>query len=212
MAESVIKWYLQMYQTNCNTILDLDLRKLPFLNEQETVVNAKGQKVSKDYIAINGKLAAREFYERIVEDYTFNGITISDVFIGEKSKLEYYDWSGNMIASKNVKADLFNLSPVFLGDGNETLVGASSPQQCATLKRERSVADNYLQSQNPELYSFLYRNYSKQYDFYLKTGDATELISAIDNETDPEITAVLDSTVYQLEIPVRELIISNLQN
>jgi hypothetical protein len=99
-----------------------------------------------------------------------------------------------------------------VGDGTETVVGFSSPKMRKSMKEERYAADDYLQSKNPNLYALLYSRYNAQYEFYLKTGKKSNLVTAINGETDPDINAVFNNQVFGYEpMTVRELILMNLQ-
>lgn len=117
------------------------------------------------------------------------------------------DWAGEIAYPKRKQPEYFDLQPVFLGDGTETVVGFSSQKQRQILKTERYNADDYLQAKNPNLYALLYGRYTANYDYYLKTGKKDALVTAINAETDVNINAVFDNLVYGTEITVKELIL-----
>lgn len=121
------------------------------------------------------------------------------------------DWAGEIAYTKSKQPEYFDLQPVFLGDGTETVVGFSSQKQRQILKTERYNASDYLQAKNPNLYALLYGRYTANYDYYLKTGKKDALVTAINAETDVNINAVFDNLVYGTQITVRDLILMNLQ-
>ncbi|MBP4140125.1 hypothetical protein [Flavobacterium geliluteum] len=195
-----------------NTLTDISFDCLPFLVEQEPIYNMKGQKVSKSYYDKSGREAVRLRYERIFKDYTYNNVVYSNVFIGLCKRIEYLDWSGEIAYTKNLQPYLFNLEPVFLGDGTETIVSFSSQKQREILRTERYKADDWLNAKNPNLYAMLYQRYTTAYNYYLRTGLKDDLVNEIDSEVNPEINTVFNNEVYGYEpMTVKELIILNLQ-
>jgi hypothetical protein len=210
-AQIVLNYYLEQYQTLGNTLTDLSFDNISFLVAKEKVTDMKGQWVSKSYYAENNKEAIRIVYEKIFGIHTYNDVEYPDTFLGVGKSILYLDWAGEIANTKKKQPELFNLEPVFLGDGSETVVGFSSPKQRQILKSERYNADDYLQAKNPNLYALLYGRYTANYDFYLKTGKKENLVNAINNETDESIKAVFDNFVFGTQITVRQLILINLQ-
>lgn len=212
MARLVLEFYLEKFKTKCDTISDIAIDNLSFLTEQEPIYDMKGQKVSKSYLALNGKIAVKIVYERIIGDYVFEGNTYNDVFLGIGKKYQFFDWAGNMAHQKKKQPYTFNLEPIFINGGGGTISGFSSKKQREILREERYCADDYLQAKNPDLYSTLYANYKELYESYLKTGKKTDLVLAITNETNPVLNQIFDKEVYGFEpLTVRELILMNLQ-
>jgi hypothetical protein len=210
-AQIVLNYYLQRYQTLGNTLIDLSFDNISFLIVKEKVTDMKGQWVSKSYYAENNKEAIRIEYKKIFGIHTYGGIQYPDTFLGISKSILYLDWEGNVAHSKNKQPELFNLEPIFLGDGTETATGFSSPKQRQILKSERYNADDYLQAKNPNLYAMLYGRYTSQYDYYLKTGKKEQLVAKIEGEADPEINLVFNNLVFGTEITVKQLILINLQ-
>jgi len=209
-AQLVLQVLFNKLKTSANTLVDVDFSILPFLTTQEAVMNMKGEKVSKSYYTLQGKEAVKIVYSRIIRTYTFKGVDYPGTFIGLKKSIQFIDWVGNVGYEKKKQPYYFNLQPVFVGDGTETVTGFSSPKLRQILKAERYNADDYLQAQNPDLYSLLYNSYN-QYESYLRTGDKTALVTAINNEQNAGINAVFNNTVYGTEITVKQLILDNLQ-
>lgn len=211
-ARIVLDYYLDQYQTLGNTLTDIDFGNLSFLQEKEAVYNMKGQKVSKSYCDINGKEAIRLTYERVIGEYQYQDIIYPNVFKGLQKTIHFLDWAGEIAYSKKKQFYNFDLQPVFLGDGNQTIIGFSSRKQRQVLKRERYSADEYLQSMNPLIYRALYQNYKNEYESYLITGISDSLVNAINLETNKSILDFLNKEVYGFEpITVKEFIILNLQ-
>lgn len=211
-AKIVLDYYLEQFQTLGNTLTDIPFDNLPFLQEKEPFYNMKGQKVSKSYHDTNGKEAIRITYDRVFGDYEYNGTVYPNVFLGLQKTVHYLDWAGAIAYSKKKQFYSFDLQPVFLGDGNETVVGFSSQKQRQILKSERFSADDYLQAMNPQLYEALYRQYQVEYNSYLRTGVSTAFVNALNNETNPQILAMLNKEVFGFEpMTVKELVIMNLQ-
>lgn len=196
-----------------NTLADINFDQIPWLSSREPVVNPKGQRVSKSYYDNDGREVVRQVYTRIMGTHTFNGVEYPDTFLGLRKEIHYLDVNGDVVQPVKYNPPYyFTLEPVFVGDGMETLVGFSSAKQRHILKQERIAADAYLQGKNPSLYAYLYAKYGSQYDFYLKTGIKADLVSAIEDETDEDVIAVLDNIVYGEETKtVRDLIIASLQ-
>lgn len=211
-AEIVIQHYLDKYQTIGNTMTDISFDNLPFLVEREPVYNMKGQKVSKSYCDNSGREAVRLTYEKLIGDYIYNDVVYHDVFLGFSKKVHYLDWAGDIAYSKSLQPYCFNLEPVFVGDGTETVVGFSSQKMREVLRTERFKADDYLSAKNPLLYAMLYASYGNEYNAYLRTGVKEAFVNKLNSETNPELLAVLNNQVYGFEpMTVKELIILNLQ-
>lgn len=211
-AEIVLNHYLEKYQTAANTLTDISFDNLPFLMEKEPIYNMKGQKVSKSYVCPKGKEVVRIAYDRLIGNYTHNDAVYPNVFIGLQKTIHYIDWAGEIAYSKKKQFYSFNLEPVFLGDGTETIVGFSSQKQRQILKSERFSADDYLASQNPNLYGVLYANYQDAYNGYLRTGISTAFVNAMNSETNPDVLELLNKEVFGYEpMTIKELIIMNLQ-
>lgn len=210
-AEIVIQHYLDKYQTLGNTLTDINFDNLSFFTTKEKIIDMKGQWVSKSYYAVNDKEAVRITYEKLYGTHTHNGVEWPNVFLGVGKSIHYLDWAGEIATTKRKQPEYFDLKPVFLGDGTETVVGFLSQKQRQILKTERYNADDYLQAKNPNLYAMLYGRYTSTYEFYLKTGKKEALVAAIAAEADADINAAFDNLVYGTEITVKELILMNLQ-
>lgn len=210
-AQIVLDYYLNKYQTLGNTLTDINFDNLSFFTTKEKIIDMKGQWVSKSYYAEKDKEAIRITYEKLYGIHTHNGIEWPNTFLGVGKSIHYLDWAGEIAYTKRKQPEYFDLQPVFLGDGTETVVGFSSQKQRQILKTERYNADDYLQAKNPNLYALLYGRYTANYDYYLKTGKKDALVTAINAETDGNINAVFDNLVYGTEITVRQLILMNLQ-
>jgi hypothetical protein len=211
-AQIVLDHYLEKYQTLANTLSDISFDNLPFLQEKEPIYNMKGQKVSKSYYDTKGKEAIRITYDRVFGDYEYNGTVYPNVFLGLQKTVHYMDWAGEIAYSKKKQFYSFDLQPVFLGDGTETVVGFSSQKQRQILKSERFSADDYLASQNPNLYGVLYANYQDAYNSYLRTGISIGFVNAMNSETNPDVLGLLNKEVFGYEpMTIKELIIMNLQ-
>lgn len=211
-SKLVIQSWLDKYNTSGITMSDLSFDNLPFLIEKEPIYNMKGQKVSKSYYDIDGREAVRIEYGRIIGDYTYNEVVYPDVFLGLKKVVHYFDCESEIAYSKDLQPYYFNLLPVFLGDGSETVVGFSSQKLRKVLKDERFAADDYLQAQNPNLYDLLYNRYTSEYNRYLRTGNKTSLVAAMNAETDEGINSVFNNEVFDYApMTVKELILMNLQ-
>jgi hypothetical protein len=212
MAQLVIDYIVELKGINLNTLTDADFSKLSWLNEREPVSNMKGEKVSKSYFYENKKEAVRIVYNKLFGNYEYNGTTYSNVFLGWKKEMCWLDWAGDIAFRKEMQPYYFNLEPVFVGDGSETISGFSSPKMRKSMKEERYAADDYLQAKNPNLYAFLYANYSNQYNGYLRTGIKNEFVAAMNNEANPDVLAVLNKEVFGFEpMIVKDLILMNLQ-
>lgn len=211
-AEIVLNYYLEKYGTSFNNLSDISFDNLPFLTEKEAIYNMKGQKVSKSYICPKGKEVIRIVYERVIEKFTYQLIEYPNIFVGLRKKILFLDWAGNVAHTKTKQLYAFNLEPVFVADGTETIIGFSSQKQRKVLKEERYCADDYLSSKNPILYSNLYYRYKKVYESYLQTGVSTDFKNAMDCETDPIMLGMLNKEVFGYEpMTVKELIKLNLQ-
>lgn len=209
--EIVLKHYLEKYKTLGNTLTDIAIDNLPFLEETEPEYNMKGEKVSKSWFAPNGKEAARLVYSKIIKDYIYNDVVYNNVFQGFNKKLLYLDWAGNIAYSKNIKPYKFNLKPIFVGDDSETIIGFSSKRQRKALKEERLNADDYLQVWNPYLYATFYEKYQKEYNCYLRTGDKKKILRQLNTESEPEYLKLLNKVVGMGSMTLKELIIMNFQ-
>ena len=211
-AQLVIDYIVEQRGINLSTLTDKDFSSFSWLNEREPVSNMKGEKVSKSYYFENKREAIRIEYFKIVGDYVYNGITYPNTYLGWKKDMCWIDWAGEVGYKKPMQPYYFNLEPVFVGDSTETVVGFSSSKMRKSMKDERYAADDYLQSKNPNLYALLYSRYTSHYEFYLKTGKKSNLVTAINSETNPDINAVFDIEVFGYEpMTVRELILMNLQ-
>jgi len=210
-AQIVLDHYLEKYQTSGNTMTDINFDNLSFFTTKEKIIDMKGQWVSKSYYAENDKEAIRIAYEKLYGIHTHNGIEWPNTFLGVGKSIHYLDWAGEIAYTKRKQPEYFDLHPIFLGDGTETIIGFSSQKQRQILKSERYNADDYLQAKNPNLYALLYGRYTTNYDYYLKTGKKDALVTAINAESDVNINAVFDNLVYGTEITVRDLILMNLQ-
>lgn len=211
-AQIVLDHYLEKYQTSGNTLTDISFDNLPFLQEKEPLYNMKGQKVSKSYHDTKGKEAIRITYDRVFRDYEYNGTVYPNVFLGLQKTVHYLDWAGAIAYSKKKQFYSFDLQPVFLGDGTETVVGFSSQKLRKVLKDERLAADDYLQAMNQQLYAALYQAYQVEYNTYLRTGISQPFVTAVNNETNPQVLAMLNKEVFGYEpMTVKELVIMNLQ-
>jgi hypothetical protein len=211
-AQIVLDYYLDKFQTLGNTLTDIDFGNLSFLQEREPIYNMKGQKVSKSYYDQKGKETIRITYDRVFGDYEYQNTTYPNVFLGLQKTVHYLDWAGEIAYSKKKQFYAFDLQPVFVGDGTETVVGFSSQKQRQILKSERFSADDYLQAMNPKLYAILYARYQDQYSGYLRTGSKSDFVTALNTESNADVLAVLNKEVYGYEpMTIKELIIMNLQ-
>lgn len=210
-VQIVLDHYLDKYQTLGNTLTDINFDNLSFFTTKEKIIDMKGQWVSKSYYAEKDKEAIRITYEKLYGIHTHNGVEWPNTFLGVGKSIHYLDWAGEIAYTKRKQPEYFDLKPVFLGDGTETVIGFSSQKQRQILKSERYNADDYLQAKNPNLYALLYGRYTSEYDYYLKTGKKDALVTAINAENDVNINAVFDNLVYGTEITVRQLILMNLQ-
>ncbi|MEO7977787.1 hypothetical protein [Flavobacterium sp.] len=211
-AKIVLDHYLEKYKTLANTLTDIDFQNLTFLQEKEAVYNMKGQKVSKSYYDTAGREAIRITYDRVFGTYGYQETEYTNVFLGLQKTINYMDWAGEIAYKKKKQFYSFDLQPVFLADGTETVVGFSSQKQRQVLKSERLSADDYLQAKNPQLYALLYERYGNEYNGYLRTGVKTAFVNALNAEAEPNILAALNNEVFGYEpMTVKELIILNLQ-
>lgn len=207
----VLNYYLDLYQTAGNTLTDIDFSNLSFLKEREPIYNMKGQKVFKSYYDTNSKEAIRIEYKRVFGNHTYNGLVYSNVFLGLQKTVHYMDWAGEIAYSKVKQFYEFDLEPNF-NAGSLIPTGFSSQKQRQILKSERYAADDFLQSKNPDLYSLIYGVYTKDYEYYIKTGKSQNLINAINAETNTQINAAFNRIVDGYDtLTVKELIIMNLQ-
>ena len=208
----ILQHYLETYETSGNTLIDIDFGNLSFLQEKEAIYNMAGQKVSKSYYDITGREAIRITYERVFGDHLYNEINYPDVFLGLQKTIHYMDLVGEIAYSKKKQFYNFDLQPVFLADGTETVVGFSSQKQRQFLKSERLSADDYLQAKNPHLYAVLFSTYQESYNGYLRTGASAEFVKAMNSETNPDVLELLNKEVFGYEpMTFKELIILNLQ-
>lgn len=210
-AKLVLNYYLEKYKTMANTVTDISFDNLSFLTSREPKMNMKGEKVSKSYYDLKGREAIKIVYNKIIETYNYNGVDYPNIFIGLSKSIQFIDWSGAVGWEKRKQPYYFELEPVYIGDGTTTIVGFSSPKQRKVLKNERYAADDFLQSKNPALYAMLYGNYTTEYESYLRTGDKTNFVDAINNESSTAINGVFDQLVQGTQITIKQLIIMNLQ-
>lgn len=209
---TVIQHYLDKFGTMANTMSDISFDNLSFLSAKEPVYGLKGQKQSKSYYEKSGKEAVRIVYNRIIGDYTYNGTTYNDVFLGLSKTVLFFDLAGEIAYPKSLQPYYFELEPVFVGDGTFTVTGFSSPKMRSILREERSKADDFLQAKNPQMYAFLNSVYGSLYDAYMRTGDSSAFVAAMNSESNEEVLAVLNTEVAGMEpLTVKELIILNLQ-
>lgn len=211
-TQIVLNHYLEKYQTLGNTLTDLNFDNISFLVAKEKITDMKGQWVSKSYYAEKNKEAIRITYEKIFGIHTYNGVDYPNTFLGVGKSILYLNWLGDVAYSKNKQPQYFNLEPVFVGDGTETITGFSSPKQRQILKSERYNADDYLSSKNPQLYTALYARYTTTYNAYMLTGVKQPFVDKMNAETDVDMLAILNKEVYGYEpMTVKELILMNLQ-
>ena len=120
--------------------------------------------------------------------------------------------AGEIAYSKKKQFYSFDLKPVFVSDGSETVVGFSSQKQRQILKYERLSADDFLQASNTSIYAKLYDQYQDSYSCYLRTGLKDNFVQALNIETNPDILELLNKEVSGHEkMTIKELIIMNLQ-
>lgn len=215
MVQLLLEYYLNRFNTKCDTLSDIAIDNLPFLFEQEPFYNMKGQKASKSYFGKykkKDKEVIRIVYSRIVGDYTYEGQTYPDIFLGIGKKFQFFDFSGEVAYEKIKQPYMFNLEPIFINGSGGQISGFSSKKQREILKEERYCADDYLQAKNPDLYAALYNQYRELYEYYLKTGKKENLVNAMNTETDPIVNQIFNREVFGYEpMTVKELILMNLQ-
>ncbi|WP_374173601.1 hypothetical protein [Flavobacterium tructae] len=210
--EIVIQHYLNKYQTNANLVTDISFDCLPFLYAKEPVYNMKGCKISKSYYDQANREAVRIQYTKIYKDHFYNKLTYPNVFVGIQKDIHYLDWTGNIAHTKNLQPYYFALQPIFTDNGSETIKGFSSQKQRKILKEERYAADEWLNSQNPDLHTILHSKYGPLYQTYLQTGFKENLLLALEAETNPDILTFFNNEVFGMEsMTAKELIISILQ-
>jgi hypothetical protein len=211
-AKLVIQKYLEDFKYVGKTMVDLPYDNLPFLTAKEPVLNTKGERISKSYYAPNGKEAVRQVYKKKIGTFNFNGTDYPDVFFGVTVDIYHLRWD-ETLHYKGKRDYNFTLQPIFDTVDTTKIVGFSSAKQRQILKSERYASDDYLQSQNPTLYDLLYSNYASFYDAYLRTGIKTNLVNAINAETDQNIIDIFNRNVYGSNpaITIKDLILMNLQ-
>lgn len=208
----VLEHYLAKFQTIGNTSTDINFDCLPFLYAKEPDYNMRGVKVLKSYFDQSHPEAVRIQYFKIYEDFIYNNVTYPNLFVGMRKDIHYFDWAGEIAYTKSLQPYYFALKPIFMGDGSETIKGFSSQKQRKILKEERYAADEWLNSQNPNLYKMLYAKYGDIYQTYLRTGFKDDLLNAFEAETDPAIITVFNNQVFGMEpMTFKELVILNLQ-
>jgi hypothetical protein len=211
-AQLVINYIIDLQGININTLTDSDFSSISWLNEREPVYNMKGEKVSKSYYFENKKEAIRIEYSKIVGDYQYNGVVYPNVYLGLRKTMNWIDWVGDKAQVKEMQPYYFTLEPVFKADGTETLTGFSSPKMRSVLREERFKADDYLQAKNIELYTLLNTAYTAEYSNYMKTGNSSSFVNAVNAETNTEVLNALNTEVFGYEpMTVKELIFMNLQ-
>lgn len=211
-AEIILEHYLNKFKTRANTLTDINFDCLSFLYTKEPDYNMKGAKISKSYFDKCHREAIRIKYVKIIEDFIYNEISYPNVFKGIRKEICYFDWAGNIAYTKKLQPYYFSLQPIFSDDGTETIKEFSSQKQRKILKEERYAADEWLNSQYPNLYAILYAKYGVLYQEYLRTGFKSDLANAIETETDPVILRVFNNKVFGIEpMTSKELIISFLQ-
>ena len=210
MNTSILYHLLTKYsekELNGNTIYNIDFSHLDFLHSKEGTLLPKGVKAAKSYYYDNFEVARIE-YNKLIKDHTHNGKVYNNIFVGTQMKITYFDYHGKIAGSKTRKPYYFSLTP---SSKDNAIVGFTSSKMRKILAEERKEADYFLQSKNPELYATLYNYYANDYEYYLRTGDKSKLVTALNNETRTEIKAYLDKTVEGLSITIKELILNNLQ-
>ncbi|OXB20653.1 hypothetical protein B0A80_18665 [Flavobacterium tructae] len=211
-AEIILEHYLNKFKTQANTLTDISFDCLPFLYAKEPHYNMKGVKVSKSYFDKSNREAIRINYTKIYEDFIYKGISYSKIFKGLRKEICYFNWCGQIAYTKCLQPYYFSLQPIFLGDGTETIKGFSSQKQRKILKEERYAADEWLNSQNPDLHTILHSKYGLLYQTYLQIGFKENLLLALETETDPSILTFFNNEVFGMEsMTAKELIISILQ-
>lgn len=206
-AKLVIQEHLDRFKTGANTLIDISFDNLPFLTAKEPVFNMKGERISKSYYDLKGREAVKIAYKKLIK--TYEGI--DNIFVGVQKEIQFINWANEVGYTKKKQPYYFTLQPIFDTTDTSIIVGYSSPKQRQILKAERYNADDYLQAQNPTLYSLIYDNYTALYENYLRSGNKTALVAALNNENNADINAVLDGNVYGLNITIKELILMNLQ-
>ena len=210
MNNSILYKLINTYcpkELNGNTIYNINLAHLDFLHSKEGDLLPKGEKAAKGYYYENFEVARIE-YIKLTKDYTHNGKVYNNVFVGTQKRVTYFDYHGKIAGSKTRKPYYFNLTPI---SKDNAIIGFTSSKMRKILAEERKTADYFLQSQNPGLYSTLYTYYTNDYEFYLRTGDKSKLVTAIDNEARNEVKSILDQQVSGSTITVKTLIKNNLQ-
>jgi len=213
-ARIVIDYIQEQIGINLDTLIDKDFSQFSWLTEREPIVDMKGQKVSKSYyVNFRGKEieAVRIEYKKLIGDYVYEGVLYSNTFIGVSKDKLWLRWDGTTAKSKADQNYIFTLQPIFDTTDTALVVGFSSRAQRKILKEERYNADDWLQSQNPTLYLLLYNAYTSLYDSYLRSGNKTALVDAINSETDVNLNEIFERNVYGLNITIKELILMNLQ-
>ncbi|WP_372744299.1 hypothetical protein [Lutibacter sp.] len=200
----------RMGLTPLQMVSEINYDHLSYLYAKEGEVDLQGKRLPKSYfLKRNNKEVVRQVYERVYGTHTYNGVDYENIFLGIETKVYHLHTTGEL-QLVSTKTYMFNLHPVFVGDGNETVVGFSSRKMVEILKAERYASANNLQSQNAAIYQFLYSTY-QEYENYLKFGDKTLLIEALDNETRPEVLEVLNHSVAGTELTIVQLIKLTLQ-
>jgi hypothetical protein len=211
-ARLVIDYIIELKGININTLTDKDFSSISWLNEREPVYNMKGEKVSKSYYYENTKEAIRIVYGKIFGDFEYNGVVYPNIYLGWKKTMNWIDWAGEKAQVKEMQPYYFTLEPVFKADGTETLTGFSSPKMRSVLREERFKADDYLQAKNIALYTLLNTAYTAEYSNYMKTGNSSSFVNAVNAETNTEVLNALNTEVFGYEpMTVKELIFMNLQ-
>jgi hypothetical protein len=196
--------------TPLQMVSELNYDHLSYLYALEGEVDLQGKRKQKCYfLKRNNKEVVRQVYERVYGTHTYNGVAYENTFLGVETKVYHLHTTGEL-QLVSTKTYNFNLHPVFAGDGNETIVGFSSRKMVEILKAERYAAANNLQCQNAAIYQFLYTTYP-EYENYLKFGNATLLIEALDNEIRTDVLEVLNHSVAGTDLNIQQLIKLTLQ-
>jgi hypothetical protein len=200
----------RMGLTPLQMVSEINYDHLSYLYAKEGEVDLQGKRQPKSYfLKRNNKEVVRQVYERIYGTHTYNGVAYNNIFLGVETKVYHLHTNGDL-QLVSAKTYNFNLHPVFLGDGNETIVGFSSKKMVEILKAERYASANNLQSQNAAIYQFLYSTYL-EYENYLKFGNKTLLIEALDNENRTDVLEVLNHPVAGTDLTIVQLIKLTLQ-
>ncbi|NIJ45074.1 hypothetical protein FHR24_001513 [Wenyingzhuangia heitensis] len=169
-------WLLNIYPN----VESIPFDQLGFLMEHEPYINPKGVKEYKRRTFKN-KEVVTIFYQKHYATYK----EVENVFIGTSKKLIYYAEDGTPVKQKPTDFYKHDVEPVH-NDVHEVVNYVSRASE-EFLKNERSNAESKMKASNPIMYAKFYTAYKSLIEDWKATGDATALISAIDNETDPDL-------------------------